>query len=38
MAAPIVNAYAVSHVEELVQGVGVRLTRAQLAEIARAAE
>ena len=38
VAAPIVNAYAVSHVEELVQGVGVRLTRAQLAEIARAAE
>ena len=34
--APIVNAYAVAHVDELVQGVGVRLSRAQLAEIARA--
>ncbi|MCX6501717.1 MAG: aldo/keto reductase [Microbacterium sp.] len=38
VAAPIVNAYAVSHIEELVQGVGVRLTRAQLADIARASE
>jgi aryl-alcohol dehydrogenase-like predicted oxidoreductase len=38
VAAPIVNAFAVQHVEELVQGVGVRLTRAQLAEIARASE
>ncbi|KRB36027.1 UNVERIFIED_CONTAM: aldo/keto reductase [Microbacterium sp. SLM126] len=36
--APIVNAYAPEHVEELVQGVGVRLSRAQLADIARAAE
>lgn len=36
--APIVNVFAVSHVEELVQGVGARLSRAQLAEIARAAE
>lgn len=36
--APIVNAYAPEHVEELVQGVGVHLSRAQLAEIARAAE
>ncbi|WEG07737.1 aldo/keto reductase [Microbacterium horticulturae] len=35
--APIVNAYAPDHVEELVQGVGVRLSRMQLAEIARAA-
>ncbi len=34
--APIVNAYAPEHVEELVQGVGVRLSRAHLAEIARA--
>jgi hypothetical protein len=33
-----VNAYAPQHVEELVQGVGVRLSRAQLADIARAAE
>ncbi len=36
--APIVNAYAPHHVEELVQGVGVRLSRAQLADIARASE
>jgi len=35
--APIVNAYAPDQVEELVQGVGVRLSRTQLAEIARAA-
>lgn len=34
--APIVNAYAPQHVEELAQGVGVRLSRAQLADIARA--
>ncbi|SIT77759.1 aldo/keto reductase [Microbacterium sp. RU33B] len=36
--APIVNAFAPQHVEELVQGVGVRLSRSQLADIARAAE
>jgi aryl-alcohol dehydrogenase-like predicted oxidoreductase len=36
--APIVNAFAPRHVEELAQGVGVRLSRAQLSEIARAAE
>lgn len=36
--APIVNAYAPQHVEELVQGVGVRLSRSQLADIARASE
>lgn len=36
--APIVNAYAPQHVEELVQGVGVRLSRGQLADIARASE
>lgn len=36
--APIVNAYAAHHIEELVQGVGVRLSRSQLADIARAAE
>lgn len=35
--APIVNAYAPEHIEELVQGVGIRLSRAQLADIARAA-
>jgi hypothetical protein len=33
-----VNAYAAAHVEELVQGVGVRLSRSQLADIARATE
>jgi aryl-alcohol dehydrogenase-like predicted oxidoreductase len=38
VAAPIVNAFAPAHVEELVQGVGVRLSRAQLTEIARAAD
>ena len=36
--APIVNAFAPAHVEELVQGVGARLSRAHLADIARAAE
>ena len=36
--APIVNAYAAHHVQELVQGVGVPLSRAHLADIARAAE
>ncbi|WP_084516039.1 aldo/keto reductase [Microbacterium luticocti] len=36
--APIVGAYAPAHVEEFVQGAGVRLGRAQLAEISRAAE
>jgi aryl-alcohol dehydrogenase-like predicted oxidoreductase len=36
--APIVNAYAPQHVDELVQGVGVRLSRAQLSDIARASE
>lgn len=36
--APIVNAFAASQVEELVQGVGVRLSRSQLADIAKASE
>jgi aryl-alcohol dehydrogenase-like predicted oxidoreductase len=36
--APIVNAFAPAQVEELVQGVGVRLSRGQLADIARAAD
>lgn len=36
--APIVNAYAIAHVDELVQGVGVHLSRAHLAEIARATD
>ena len=38
VSAPIVNAFAPQHIEELIQGVGVRLSRAQLADIARAAE
>ncbi|MCH6232116.1 aldo/keto reductase [Microbacterium sp. CFH 31415] len=36
--APIINAFASAQVEELVQGVGVRLSRAQLSDIARASE
>lgn len=36
--AATVNPYAPGHVEELVQGVGARLGRAQLAEIARATQ
>ncbi|MBU4464852.1 MAG: aldo/keto reductase [Actinobacteria bacterium] len=36
--APIVNAFAPQHIEEMVQGVGVRLSRGQLADIARASE
>lgn len=35
--APIVNAFSIQHVDEIVQGVGVALSRAQLAELARAA-
>jgi len=38
IAAPIVNVFAASHVDEILQGVGVRLSRTQLAEIARASE
>ncbi|MDJ1115012.1 aldo/keto reductase [Microbacterium dauci] len=38
VSAPIVNAYAAQHVDELVQGVGVQLSRAHLAEIARATD
>lgn len=38
VSAPIVNAYAATHVDELVQGVGVNLSRAHLSDIARAAE
>lgn len=34
--APIVNAYAAGHVDELVQGVGVTLGRAHLAELTKA--
>jgi aryl-alcohol dehydrogenase-like predicted oxidoreductase len=36
--APIVSAYAPQQVEELVQGVGVRLSRAQLNDLTRAVE
>ncbi len=36
--APIVSAFETLHVDELVQGVGVRLSRANLAELARAGE
>lgn len=36
--APIVNVFAAAHVEEVMQGVGVRLSRTQLAEISRASE
>lgn len=36
--APIANVYAVQHVHEIVQGVGAKLSRAHLAEIARAAQ
>ncbi|AOX44989.1 aldo/keto reductase [Microbacterium sp. BH-3-3-3] len=36
--APIVNAFAPRHVVECMRAVGVRLSRAQLADIARAAE
>lgn len=36
--APIVNAHAVAHVHELADGVGLRLSRAHLADISRAAQ
>ncbi|WP_336632486.1 MULTISPECIES: aldo/keto reductase [unclassified Microbacterium] len=36
--APIVNVFAVAHVQELMQGVGAKLSRAHLADIARAAQ
>ena len=32
------NVFAVSHVDELVQGVGARLSRSHLGEIARATQ
>lgn len=38
VSAPIVNAYAAEHVDELAQGVGVQLSRSHLAEIGRAAQ
>jgi aryl-alcohol dehydrogenase-like predicted oxidoreductase len=36
IAAPIVNAFATDHVDELMQGAGVTLTRAQVADLTRA--
>ncbi len=36
--APVVNAFTVAHVRDIVPAVGVRLSRVQLAEIARAAD
>lgn len=35
IAAPIVNAFAVEHVDELMQAAGIALTRAQLTELTR---
>jgi aryl-alcohol dehydrogenase-like predicted oxidoreductase len=36
VAAPIVNAFAADHVDELMQGAGVSLSRSQVAELTRA--
>lgn len=36
VAAPIVNAFATDHVEELMQGAGISLSRAQISELTRA--
>ena len=36
--APIANAFTPEHVDELVQGVGLHLTRSQLGDLARAAQ
>lgn len=36
IAAPIVNTFATQHVEELVQGAGIALSRTQIAELTRA--
>ncbi|MGY1552610.1 aldo/keto reductase [Microbacterium sp. A588] len=36
IAAPIVNTFAMQHVEELMQGAGISLTRTQIAELTRA--
>ncbi|WP_309067420.1 aldo/keto reductase [Microbacterium sp.] len=38
VSAPIVNIYSPSQLDELVQGVGVRLTRAHLSDLTRATE
>ena len=36
--APIVNAFAIAHVDELMQGAGIALSRAQLTELTRASD
>src|SRR5690606_1587741 len=36
VAAPIVNAFATEHVDELMQGAGISLTRSQIAELTKA--
>ncbi|MGW8484069.1 aldo/keto reductase [Microbacterium sp. NPDC055903] len=36
--APIVNAFATQHVDELMQGAGIALTRAQLADLTKASD
>jgi aryl-alcohol dehydrogenase-like predicted oxidoreductase len=36
VAAPIVNAFAADHVDELMQGAGIALSRIQLADLVRA--
>ena len=36
IAAPIVNSFATQHVDELMQGAGIALTRSQIAELTRA--
>jgi aryl-alcohol dehydrogenase-like predicted oxidoreductase len=36
--APIVNAFAVEHIDELMQGAGITLSRTQVAELTRASE
>lgn len=36
VAAPIVNAFAMQHVDELMQGAGIALSRAQVSELTRA--
>jgi len=38
IAAPIVNAFAADHVDELMQGAGIALTRTQVADLTRAGD
>ena len=38
VSAPIVNAFSPAQLDELVQGVGVRLTRAHLSDLTKATE